>query len=184
MPKKRGLRSLHVTLAQEKVSGQLSPVFFHQGVHFANAPGRKKQTFRGGNFPDSFVRDCLDTIAPHQAIDSIRRNARHQSVSLDQNREELPNGEVHSLVDLLETHGAGPLEQAEGEERRESIRASVDQFPDLFRQVVVLAYYQGLKYREIADVLDIPVGTVKSRLHAALAKLQEAWNESPSLREA
>ena len=87
-------------------------------------------------------------------------------------------------MDLLETHGPGPLEQAEGEERRESIRASVDQLPDLFRQVVVLAYYQGLKYREIADVLDIPVGTVKSRLHAALAKLQEAWNESPSLREA
>jgi len=130
------------------------------------------------------VRPWLYTIATHQAIDSLRRNARHQSVSLDQNREELPNGEVHSLVDLLETHGPGPLEQAEGEERRESIRASVDQLPDLFRQVVVLAYYQGLKYREIADVLDIPVGTVKSRLHAALAKLQETWNESPSLREA
>jgi RNA polymerase sigma-70 factor (ECF subfamily) len=125
------------------------------------------------------VRPWLYTIATHQAIDALRRNARHQSVSLDQNREELPNGEMHSLVDMLETRGPGPLERAQGEERRESVRASVDQLPDLFRQVVVLAYYQGLKYREIADILDIPVGTVKSRLHAALAKLQEVWNEPP-----
>jgi RNA polymerase sigma-70 factor (ECF subfamily) len=136
------------------------------------------------------VRPWLYTIATHQAIDSLRRNARHQSMSLDQNREELPNGEVHSLVDMLETRGLGdpqrpgPLERALGEERREWVRATVDQLPELFRQVVVLAYYQGLKYREIADILDIPVGTVKSRLHAALAKLQEAWIESPSLREA
>ena len=55
--------------------------------------------------------------------------------------------------------------------------------PDFLRQVLLLAYYQGLKYREIADILGIPVGTVKSRLHAALVKLQEVWNESPSLYE-
>jgi RNA polymerase sigma-70 factor (ECF subfamily) len=59
----------------------------------------------------------------------------------------------------------------------------VERLPDFLRQVLLLAYYQGLKYREIADVLGIPVGTVKSRLHAALVKLQEAWAESPSLYE-
>lgn len=134
--------------------------------------------------PGRPVRPWLYTIATHQAIDALRRNARHQSVSLNTNREELPNGEVHSLVDMLETRGPGPLDRAQGEELRESVRASVDRLPDLFRQVVVLAYYQGLKYREIADILEIPVGTVKSRLHAALAKLQEAWIETPSLREA
>ena len=48
------------------------------------------------------------------------------------------------------------------------------------RGVVVLAYYQGLKYREVADILDVPVGTVKSRLHTALLKLQEMWSELPA----
>ena len=56
--------------------------------------------------------------------------------------------------------------------------------PDLLRQVVILAYYQGLKYREIAEILDIPVGTVKSRLHAALVKLQENWMTQSSVGEA
>ena len=130
------------------------------------------------------VRPWLYTIATHQAIDALRRNNRHQAVSLDQHQKELPDGEVRSLLELLETRGPGPLEQVQGEERRQKVRASVDRLPDFLRQVVVLAYYQGLKYREIADILGIPVGTVKSRLHAALVKLQEAWAASPTLREA
>jgi RNA polymerase sigma-70 factor (ECF subfamily) len=130
------------------------------------------------------VRPWLYTIATHQAIDALRRNGRHQALSLDQNQKELPDGEVRSLLELLETRGPGPLDQAQSEERRERVRTGVDRLPDFLRQVVILAYYQGLKYREIAEILDIPVGTVKSRLHAALVKLQEAWAAVPSLREA
>ena len=129
------------------------------------------------------VRPWLYTIATHQAIDALRRNGRHQAVSLDQNRQQLPNGEIRNLVELLESRGPGPLDMAHGEERRQRVRADVDQLPDFLRQVVLLAYYQGLKYREIADIMGIPVGTVKSRLHSALVKLQEAWSTSPSLRE-
>jgi RNA polymerase sigma-70 factor (ECF subfamily) len=129
------------------------------------------------------VRPWLYTIATHQAIDALRRNGRHQAVSLHQEREELPTGEVHSLLELLESRGPGPVDQVHSEERRELVRSSVEQLPDFLRQVVLLAYYQGLKYREIADILDIPVGTVKSRLHAALVRLHEQWSGSPSLNE-
>jgi RNA polymerase sigma-70 factor (ECF subfamily) len=128
------------------------------------------------------VRPWLYTIATHQAIDALRRNGRHQALSLNQNQKELPDGEVRSLLELLETRGPGPLELAQREERRERVRASVERLPEFLRQVVILAYYQGLKYREIAEIMGIPVGTVKSRLHAALVKLQEAWAEMPSLR--
>jgi RNA polymerase sigma-70 factor (ECF subfamily) len=129
------------------------------------------------------VRPWLYTIATNQAIDALRRNGRHQLLSLDQQREELAEGELSSLVETLESSSPDPLEAAQGQERRQKIRASVDRLPEFLRQVLVLAYYQGLKYREIADILGIPVGTVKSRLHAALVKLQEAWNEAPSLYE-
>jgi RNA polymerase sigma-70 factor (ECF subfamily) len=45
--------------------------------------------------------------------------------------------------------------------------------------VVLLVYFQGLKYREAAEVLSIPVGTVKSRLHAAIHKLSETLTRTP-----
>lgn len=129
------------------------------------------------------VRPWLYTLATHQAIDALRRNGRHQALSLDQKRDDPAEGDVRSLVEILEAHGPGPIDQLQGEERRDKVRASVDRLPEFLRQVVVLAYYQGLKYREIAEILDIPVGTVKSRLHAALVKLHEAWLASPSLGE-
>ena len=129
------------------------------------------------------VRPWLYTIATHQAIDAMRRKSRHQAASLDQTHEQLPDGEIRGLIELLETRGPGPLETAQGEEARERVRARVDHLPEFMRQVVLLAYYQGLKYREIAEVLSIPVGTVKSRLHAALLRLQELLAASPSLWE-
>jgi RNA polymerase sigma-70 factor (ECF subfamily) len=134
--------------------------------------------------PGRPVRPWLYTIATHQAIDALRRNGRHQAVSLEQQRAEPAEGEVHNLLEMLESRGPGPLESASDQERRRRVRATVDGLPDFLRQVLILAYYQGLKYREIADMLDIPVGTVKSRLHAALVKLQEAWADVPSLYEA
>ncbi len=129
------------------------------------------------------VRPWLYKIATNQAIDALRRNGRHQALSLDQDREEGADGDVQTLLGTLESRAASPPDAAAGAERRDRVRASVDRLPDTLRQVLVLAYYQGLKYREIADVLDIPVGTVKSRLHAALVKLQEAWSASASLHE-
>src|SRR5712692_6353922 len=127
------------------------------------------------------VRPWLYTIATNQAIDALRRNSRHQAVSLDQQREEGFDGDIHSLLETLEGRGSSPLDAAQGSELRERVRASVDKLPDFLRQVLILAYYQGLKYREIADILGIPVGTVKSRLHAALVKLHEMWEQTPSL---
>ncbi|HYT87471.1 MAG TPA: sigma-70 family RNA polymerase sigma factor [Gemmataceae bacterium] len=133
--------------------------------------------------PGRPVRPWLYTIATHQAIDAMRRNGRHQALSLDQYREEQAGGDAQNLTSSLESRAAGPIELVHGEERRQHVRAAVDRLPEFLRQVVLLAYYQGLKYREVADILDIPVGTVKSRLHAALLKLQEAWAASPSAQD-
>ena len=130
------------------------------------------------------VRPWLYTIATHQAIDALRRAGRRQAVSLDEHREVDANGDAHSLLDLLRDRDPDPLDQLETLERRDRVRESLDCLPEHLRSTLILAYYQGLKYREIAEVLDIPVGTVKSRVHAALIKLQEAWEKSGFPREA
>ena len=79
-------------------------------------------------------------------------------------------------MSLLQSDVPGPLELAQGEERRCLVREAVDRLPDFLKQVVLLAYYQGHKYRDIAEILNIPVGTVKSRLHTALIRLHESWS--------
>jgi RNA polymerase sigma-70 factor (ECF subfamily) len=128
--------------------------------------------------PGRPVRPWLYTIATNQAIDALRRQGRHQALSLEQHREEPVGGELSTLLEMIQSRDPDPLEHASMEEKRQRVRASVADLPDFLRQVLVLTYFQGLKYREVADILGIPVGTVKSRLHAALVKLQEAWDPS------
>jgi RNA polymerase sigma-70 factor (ECF subfamily) len=120
-------------------------------------------------------RPWLYSIATHQAVDALRKAGRHPTVSLDQKVS--PNQlESGSLVDLLVTENQGPLAELEGDEQKEWVRKSVAKLPETLRQTLILAYHQDLKYREIAEILKIPVGTVKSRLHAALTKLQQMAN--------
>jgi RNA polymerase sigma-70 factor, ECF subfamily len=123
-------------------------------------------------------RPWLYTIATNQAIDAQRRNKRHRNVSLDRNTRHENSDDVGSLMDLLVSKEPTPDSHAESTQQREWIRTAVDQLPDALREAVALVYYQGLKYREAADILDIPVGTVKSRLHSAILKLNEAWMQS------
>jgi RNA polymerase sigma-70 factor (ECF subfamily) len=129
------------------------------------------------------VRPWLYAIATHQAIDALRRSARRPSVSLDHagNGAE-PNGEVGPL-DWLAADEPEPLANVTAEERRDLVRAGLDTLPESLRSTVLLSYFQGLKYREIAEVLGIPVGTVKSRLHLALSRLQQAWRSQEALTE-
>jgi RNA polymerase sigma-70 factor (ECF subfamily) len=76
-------------------------------------------------------------------------------------------------MDVFDNHLRGPLEETQQNEQAETIRRAVHSLPEQIRQVVVLIYFQGLKYREAAQVLGIPVGTVKSRLHGAIQTLSE-----------
>jgi RNA polymerase sigma-70 factor (ECF subfamily) len=123
------------------------------------------------------VRPWLYTIATNQAIDSQRRNKRHRVMSLDR-RNHQNDDEVGTLVDLLVSDEAGPEARLESEERRDWVREAVSHLPPTLLSAVTLIYYQGMKYREAAEILDVPVGTVKSRLHAALLKLHEAWQQA------
>jgi RNA polymerase sigma-70 factor (ECF subfamily) len=129
----------------------------------------KRESFEDGRR----FRPWLYTIATNQAIDAQRRNRRHRMVSLDQRTG--GDDDVGALVEMLSGQDSTADQKMEDEEAKDWVRAAVDELPDALKSALVLVYHQGMKYREAADVLGIPVGTVKSRLHAALLKLNESW---------
>lgn len=122
------------------------------------------------------VRPWLYTIATNQAIDAQRRNRRHQAFSLDR----VPDhggGTGFETASRMVSDEPNPLTLAGDGERNQLLQDALAQLPEEMQSVVNLVYYQGLKYREAADVLSIPVGTVKSRIHAAIAKLTRFWHK-------
>jgi RNA polymerase sigma-70 factor (ECF subfamily) len=123
------------------------------------------------------VRPWLYTVATNQAIDIQRRNRRHKLVSLDRpNR--LQHDELGSLMDVLSSREVEPGGSLEQGERKEWVRQAVAALPEQLRSAVRLVYFRGMKYREAAEELDVPVGTVKSRLHSAVKRLGEAWQQA------
>jgi RNA polymerase sigma-70 factor (ECF subfamily) len=118
-------------------------------------------------------RPWLYAIATNQAIDAQRRNRRHRMVSLDH-----PLGhdaDAGTLRQLIAGDGAAADDASEDREAAEWVRAAVDALPSPQKAVLLLVYHQGLKYRQAADALGLPVGTVKSRLHAAIRSLTRSW---------
>lgn len=126
-------------------------------------------------------RPWLYSIATNQAIDAQRRNRRHKMISLDRQHQNGDSDDLGTLMSLLNSGESGPTDNVEMFERRDWIRQAVQELPEQFRAAVTLVYFQGLKYREAAEALGVPVGTVKSRMNTAILKLNEAWRrDNPS----
>ena len=128
-------------------------------------------------------RPWLYAIATNQAIDVQRRNKRHRMVSLDQSNGSDREDGIGSWSEKLVGDVADPSAAAAFQENRDWINSAVNALGDPMRQVIHLVYYQGLKYREAAEILEIPVGTVKSRLHAAVQRLNGVCGDSSSEKD-
>jgi RNA polymerase sigma-70 factor (ECF subfamily) len=123
-------------------------------------------------------RPWLYAIATNQAIDVQRRNKRHRMVSLDRSGGSENDDRSGSWSEKLVGDSPDPLRSASDQENSRWIHQSVESLGQPMQQVIHLVYYQGLKYREAAEALGIPVGTVKSRLHAAVQRLGLLWDET------
>lgn len=121
-------------------------------------------------------RPWLYRIATNQAIDLRRKTKRHQVVSLDENCDH--DHDSASFVDLLSGSEIDPLNGSISEEQAQQVREAVEQLPDLLKQVLYMVYFQGMKYRDAAETLGIPFGTIKSRLNAAVKKLNNLLSDN------
>jgi RNA polymerase sigma-70 factor (ECF subfamily) len=105
-------------------------------------------------------------IALNLCRDDLRRNRRRGECSLEALDEETGGG-----LELLPADEPAPDEQAEARERSEMVRDALLRLAPHYREVVVLRHYEGLKFHEIGQVLEIPEGTAKSRMAEALTQL-------------
>jgi len=115
----------------------------------------------------------LYTIAVNKARDWHRKHCRRRAVSLS-----APiNDDGGGVVDLLEGDGVPAIESLQREEVGGRVRSAVDSMPVHLREIILLSYFQKMSYNQIAETLQIPLGTVKSRLHAAVAAFARAWEQ-------
>jgi len=121
----------------------------------------------------------LYTIAANKGRDLLRRQKRRSAVSLD-----APIGAQSdaSLVDLLDGVNIAPGSTLESSDEASIVKYVVDELPSHFREILLLSYFQKMSYAQISDSLAIPLGTVKSRLHAAVACFAESWKLACSRR--
>ena len=126
---------------------------------FARVFARRKDYEPAGRFSTFLWR-----IALNLCYDELRKIKRRGESSLEGSADE--RGETDFMADT-----AGPDLQVVADERAEHVRRALLQIPEPYRVVVVLRHYEGLKFREIGEVLDIPEGTVKSRMVEALNQL-------------
>ncbi|KGX87873.1 RNA polymerase sigma factor [Pontibacillus marinus] len=77
----------------------------------------------------------------------------------------------------LPSHSATPEDLTMKQESDEQLLETLNALPDKYRVPLILFYFQSFSYEEMADVLDIPVGTVRSRLSNGKKKLKETWKE-------
>jgi RNA polymerase sigma-70 factor (ECF subfamily) len=68
---------------------------------------------------------------------------------------------------------SGPERPAEKAETNHALRTAVENLPEDKRMVVLLCYHEGMTHEQAAEILDVPLGTIKSRLHGALEQLRE-----------
>lgn len=137
-----------------------------------------------GSFdPARSFRPWLFAIAANKARDYLRSSVRRREVGLMASS---PSGagEDLTLLDFLSGTTPPPEESLEADELRDLVRGVVSRMPDNLREVLVLGYFHHFPYKEMAEILAIPLGTVKSRLHAAVSCFADAYKRMVEERSA
>jgi RNA polymerase sigma-70 factor (ECF subfamily) len=117
------------------------------------------------------------TIAANKARDAMRKKGRRPALGLSAPVGGNGNGAPIEFVDLMEISGPRPDEDLQEREQQDMVAKAMDSLTYPLREVLLLAYFQRLSYAQIADDLDIPLGTVKSRLHSAVASFAKHYQE-------
>jgi len=123
------------------------------------------------------LRPWLFTIAANKAKDALRKSQRTAAISIGSisDSAEMSFDDVLNTLTFDTTMPSDKLEKSEITSRVGQIIANM---PDNLREILILAYFNKFSYKQMAQILSIPIGTVKSRLHTAVARFAKDWKAS------
>ncbi|MHC4527079.1 MAG: RNA polymerase sigma factor [Planctomycetota bacterium] len=119
------------------------------------------------------LRPWLFTIAANKAKDALRRQQRTATTAIGT----IAEAQEMSFDDVLNTLTSDttvPSDELERDETALQVRKIVAAMPENLREILILAYFNKFSYKQMAQILSIPIGTVKSRLHTAVGRFVKA----------
>ena len=128
------------------------------------------------------LRPWLFTIAANKAKDALRKWQRTNAIPIGT----MGDSEDLSFDDILNTvtsDGTMPYEKLQKSETALRVREVIADMPENLKEILILAYFNRFSYKQMAEILSIPIGTVKSRLHTAVGRFAKEWKASIGSKE-
>ena len=123
------------------------------------------------------LRPWLFTIAANKAKDALRKWQRKNAIPIGT----MTDSEEMSFDDMLNSVSSDstmPYDQLQKDETALRVRRIISDMPENLREILVFAYFNRFSYKQMAEILSIPIGTVKSRLHTAVSRFSKEWKTS------
>ncbi len=128
------------------------------------------------------LRPWLFTIAANKAKDALRKWQRTSAVSIGT----MADSQELSFDDMLNTVTSDttlPYDELQKGETSQRVGQIIANMPENLREILILAYFQRFSYKQMAEILSIPIGTVKSRLHTAVGRFAKEWKTTVGSKE-
>ena len=127
--------------------------------------------------PNRPLRPWLFTIAANKAKDALRKMQRTAAVTIG-TMTESEDMSFGDMLNVLSAEEEMPFEDLEKDETAVSVRRVIANMPDNLREILILAYFNKFSYKQMSQILRIPIGTVKSRLHTAVGRFAKEWKSA------
>ena len=129
---------------------------------------------RGSFDPARPLRPWLFTIAANKARDALRKQQREATTSIG-TMAEPDEVSIDDVLNTIASYDVTPLDELNQSESAAKVREVIANMPENLREILILAYFDQFSYKHMADMLGIPIGTVKSRLHTAIVYFTKKW---------